>query len=56
VAVFGAGLLMTAFFVAIVVGAFGLGIRVPTCVTDIPPFDQPAVQEVAPGRYVVEEN
>jgi cytochrome c oxidase subunit 2 len=53
VAVFGAGLLMTAFFVAIVVGAFGLGIRVPTCVTDIPPFDQPAVQEVAPGRYVV---
>jgi hypothetical protein len=56
VAVFGAGLLMTAFFIAIVVSAFGPGIRVPTRVTDIPPFDQPAVQEVAPGRYVVEEN
>ncbi len=53
VAMFGAGALMTAFFVAIVVGAFGLGIRVPTCVTDIPPFDQPAIKEVAPGQYVV---
>lgn len=52
-AVFGAGLLMAAFFVAVTVGAFGLGIRVPTCVTDLPPFDQPAQVEVAPGQYVV---
>jgi len=52
-AIFGAGFLMTAFFVAIVISAFGLGIRVPTCVTDIPPFDQPAVVEAAPGQYVV---
>lgn len=52
-AIFGAGLLMVAFFVAIVVGAFGLGIRVPTCVTDVPPFDQGQVVEVAPGQYVV---
>jgi len=52
-AIFGAGFLMTAFFVAIVISAFGLGIRVPTCVTDISPFDQPAVVEAAPGQYVV---
>ncbi|MCS7252309.1 MAG: cytochrome c oxidase subunit II [Thermoflexus sp.] len=53
VAILGAGMLMTAFFFAIVVSTFGLGIRVPTCVTDVPPFDQPAVVEVAPGEYVV---
>lgn len=49
----------TGMIVAIIVSAFGMGIRVPgdagtirpEAIDTTPPFDQPGVVEVAPGRY-----
>ena len=48
------GLLMGVFFVALVYSARGLGISVPTCVTDMAPFSKGQVIDKGNGRYEVQ--
>jgi cytochrome c oxidase subunit 2 len=48
-----AGVLMTLFFGALIYSATGLGINVPTCVTDVAPFTKGQVIDKGNGRYEV---
>ncbi len=48
------GLLMAVFFGALVYSARGLGISVPTCVTDMAPFSKGQVIDKGNGRYEVQ--
>lgn len=45
--------LMAVFLVLLVYSALGLGKSVPTCVTDVRPFNQGRVEQRAPGQYDV---
>ena len=48
------GLLMALFFGALIYSARGLGIAVPTCVTDMAPFSKGQVIDKGNGRYEVQ--
>jgi cytochrome c oxidase subunit II len=48
-----AGLVMAGFFAALVYAATGLGIALPTCVTDVTPFRQGAVIDKGNNHYEV---
>jgi cytochrome c oxidase subunit 2 len=48
-----AGFLMAVFFIAIVYAATGLGINVPTCVTNVAPFTEGKVIDKGDNHYEV---
>src|SRR5262245_49592052 len=47
------GLVMAGFFAALVYAATGLGISVPTCVTDVAPFDEGRIIDKGGNHYEV---
>jgi cytochrome c oxidase subunit 2 len=53
IALVAAGLVMVAFLVALVYAAAGLGIAVPTCVTDVAPFSTGSVIDKGNNHYEV---
>jgi cytochrome c oxidase subunit II len=52
-ALIGSGLLMAAFFAALLYSAIGLHISVPTCVTDVAPFTHGTVIDKGNNHYEV---
>jgi cytochrome c oxidase subunit 2 len=53
IALFIAGVLLVLFFIALLYSAAGLGISLPTCVTDVAPFRQGRVIDKGDNHYEV---